>query len=223
MKSFGLFCFSLLLSLALWAQEPVDSLAEQLGDDEEVLDNPDVNPESKTGIILGTGFCRYIGKEPNNPALAMMLSGGFYHRVRFKPHWSFQPALMISLKGSNFDNDTGSIGSIKSYHVDVPILFLYGLNENNTSNIIGGLQYSRLLSAVLYRENYVFPEDIQPALSSHDLSLAGGMQYHTPFVGFQFILKYGLLNTNRGFIQGILPLNEGKSMHQFTFEASLIF
>lgn len=222
MKLFGFICFSLLFSFQLWAQEPVDSLDDQY-DDDEVLDIPDVNPESKSGIILGTGLCRFFGQEPNNPSLAMLLTGGFYHRIRYKPHWSFQPGLMISLKGSNFDNDTGSIGSIRSYYLDVPILFLYGMNELNTSNIVGGIQYSRLLSAVLYRKNYVFPEDVQPALSNHDLSLAGGMQYHTPFVGFQFLLKYGLFNSNRGLNPGILPLNEGKSMHQFTFEASLIF
>lgn len=222
MKSTGFFFLLFFFTFTIWAQEPVDSLADGW-DDDEVLETPDVNPENKTGIILGTGISSFISAEKNNPGPSLHLSGGMYHRYRYKPHWAVQPAFQVSLNGSSFDNDTGAIGSIKAYYLEVPLLFLYGINELNTTNIIGGLQYSRLMSAVLYKTNAVIPEDVQPALNKNDLVLMGGMQYHTPFVGFQFLLKFGLLNANKGLIPGIPPVNLGKSMNQFTFAFSLIF
>ncbi len=223
MKSVFIFSIILFFSFSAWAQEPVDSTIIDDGRDEEELVKPEINPESKLGIKLGTGITTMVGGEPKNPRPAMYLTGGLFGRLRMKHNWSMQGEFVVSLKGSNFNNDPGEYGSIKTYYLEAPVMLLKGLNPNNTSNIVFGLQYSRLLNAVQYKVDGALPESESPGIAKNDLVAIGGAQFHTPFVGFQLLLKYGLLNINDGFSGSLPPLNTGKSVHHITFEVSFIF
>ncbi len=50
-----------------------------------------------------------------------------------------------------------------------------------------------------------------------------GAQFHTPFVGFQVVAKYGFMNINNGLLPNIKPANTGKDIHQFIIELNLLF
>ena len=209
----------------LLAQDPIiDSTVTPEEDNEEIV-KPPMNEDSKLGIKLGGGVTSLVGKEPNNPRPAMYLTGGVYGRFKMKPKstWLIQFEGDFSYKGSNFANNVGEYGSIKAYYIELPVMLLHGLDANNVNTLVGGLQYSRLLNAVIYKVNGNVPESGEFSINKNDLSLIGGAQFHTPFVGFQVLLKYGLLNANTGLAPALIPVNQGKSMHNLTFEVSLIF
>ena len=219
-----------LLLLLIWccsafilkAQEPVDTAAAPIDDDEEIV-KPPMNEDSKMGIKIGTGITSMVGTEPNHPRPAMYLTGGIYGRFKIKPKWLIQTEANFSYKGSNFANQTGEYSAIKAYYIDIPILILHGLDPNNVNTIVGGLQYSRLLNAVIYKVGSYVPEGVDLSINKNDLSLVGGVQFHTPFVGYQLLLKYGMLNANTGLAPSLPPVSQGKSMHNLTFEIALIF
>ncbi len=210
------------MSLSALAQEPQDSLQDEEEDERIVV--PPMNEKTKLGIKIGLGTAIMLGKEPNHPRPSLCLDGGMYFRYRFTRHWSVQPELTITYRGSNFSNSTDEYGSIRSYYLDFPLLLMYGLNENNTRNIVGGVQYSRLLNASIYKVGALgSPEEGAPALNNNDLLLIGGMQWHTPFVGFQVFLKYGLFNANKGLLPTLKPVSTGLPMHNCSLEINFIF
>jgi hypothetical protein len=129
----------------------------------------------------------------------------------------------ISYRGSNFANGTGAYNSIKCYYIDIPVLLFYGFNEKNTVNIVGGLQYAYLMSASMFTEGSALAEQDEPALNKNDVMVALGSQFHTPFVGFQLLFKYGLLNVDKGLLPNVPPVNTGNPMHNLTFEIGFIF
>ena len=114
----------------LWAQEPVDTNAFPIDDDEEIV-KPPMNEDSKLGIKIGTGVTSLVGTEPNHPRPAMYLTGGIYGRFKIKPRWLIQTEGNFSYKGSNFANQTDEYSAIKAYYIDIPVMLLHGLDANN--------------------------------------------------------------------------------------------
>jgi len=201
------------------AQEAEDSIAN----DEETWVKPEINPEFKVGIKLGSGVSTMVGKESNTNKLYFNLMGGMYLKYRFKPHWFIQPEISVSRRGSNFDNGPAEYSRIQCYYLDFPLLFMRGINVNNSSVIAFGLQYSRLLNSSIYQYRDAYPQSSKPGLTKNDFMLVGGAQFHTPFVGFQFLCKYGLININDGLLPSLPPVSQGKSMHNLTIEFNFLF
>lgn len=204
------------------AQTETDS-TRAVEDDEPVLVKPNVNEAFKFGVKLGVGAGMLIGSELQNPRPARILNGGAYIRYRFKPHWSIQPELNINFRGSSFNNSSGEYGLIRTFYLDLPVLIVRGLNEQNTSNIIGGIQYSQQLGATLYLEQATLPESNSPKLTPYDVAVMAGMQFHTPFIGFQILAKYGFIDLNDGLLPNLKPANNGGSIHQAGIEVNLLF
>lgn len=215
------FCILLLFAIPLYAQTDSTSLEDD--DEEAVLLIPPINEQLKLGVKLGSGVCILLGNELANPRPTYMLSGGAYLRYRFSQRWSLQPEAGVSLRGSNFSNGNGQYESIRMYNIDVPVLLLFGLNEKNRSNLLAGLQYSRILNASLYLKGSTIPENTSPALKKNDLMGVVGAQFHTPFVGFQLVAKYGFININDGLLPGLSPPNTGKDIHHFVVEINMLF
>jgi hypothetical protein len=217
------FLILLMVSLSLSAQTDTTS-SEGVEDDEEPsLVIPALNEQVKLGVKLGTGMCMMVGNELVNPRPTYMLSGGAYVRYRFSKHWSIQPEAGISLRGSNFKNGTLEYESIKMYNIDIPVLLLYGLDEKNTKNIIAGVQYSRMLNSSLYIKDELIPQNTSPKLKKNDLMGVVGAQFHTPFVGFQIVAKYGFIDLNDGLLPDLKPANTGKDIHNVVLEINLFF
>ncbi|MES2779607.1 MAG: outer membrane beta-barrel protein [Bacteroidota bacterium] len=225
MKNARFLCFILLLSGALFSQAQTDSTETDSAEDnsEAVLVIPPINEQLKVGIKFGSGVCTLLGNELANPRPSYMLSGGAYLRYRFKRHWFIQPEACITYKGSNFNNGTAQYQSVRMYYIDVPVLLMLGLNDENTSNVFVGLQYSRLLNASLYLKDAPLPESTAPAIKKDDLAAVLGTQFHTPFVGFQIAVKYGLIDINNGLLPNLNPPNTGKDIHHFTIEINFLF
>lgn len=192
-------------------------------DDAEVWVIPPINEQMKLGVKMGAGMFMIGGEEANKPYPLFGLAGGAYFRYRFKTHWSLQLEAMASIRGGRFDNKTDEYGTIRAYFADVPLLLLYGLNEKNTTNVFIGAQYSNMLNAVLFKTNAQVQETQAPALSKHDVMLIAGAQFHTPFVGFQLALKYGLLDANKGVSPNIGPVNQGKNFRHLALECCFLF
>lgn len=202
------------------AQE-TDSLDNEVDDGAWAI--PPINEKMKLGVKLGGGAFMMGGEEANNPSPLFGLVGGAYFRYRFNDHWAFQPEVNIAIKGGKFGNKVDEYETIRTYFIDIPILFTYGFNEKNTSNVLMGLQYGYLLNAVLYRKDALAAEGGTPALNKHDIMLVAGGQFHTPFVGFQLALKYGLLDANKGLLPNVGPVNQGKNLRHLAFEFCFIF
>jgi len=211
----------LLLLQTAFAQE-ADSLANE-EDDPGVLVIPPINEKIKLGVKLGCGLFMIGGKEAINPYPIFGLVGGGYFRYRFNTHWALQTETNISIRGGKFGNKVDEYGTIRTYFVDIPVLLMYGLNEKNTSNVFVGTQYSNLLNSILFKTNSQVQESQSPALNKHDLMVMAGAQFHTPFVGFQLAVKYGLLDANKGLLPAVGPANQGKNLQHMAFEFSFIY
>jgi hypothetical protein len=192
-------------------------------DDDTRLVIPAINEQLKAGVKIGGGLSVLLGDELQNPVPTYLLTGGAYIRWRFKPHWNLQPEFNITYRGSKFNNGNLEYQEIVMYSLDIPVLLMYGFNEQNTSNIVAGIQYSRLLNSSLYLTDALVSENTAPALTKNDLMVVAGAQFHTPFVGFQILAKYGLIDMNNGLLPNLNPPNTGKSIHPFLLEINLLF
>jgi hypothetical protein len=87
-----------------------------------------------------------------------------------------------------------------------------------------GLQYSYLLNSSIYQTDANNAEPEAPGLKKHDLLAVLGGQFYTPFVGFQVLAKYGLVNINDGLLGAqTKPAFKGKDIHNFAIEFNIIF
>lgn len=200
-----------------------DSTLTEEDDEEPRLVIPAINEQLKAGVKMGGGLSVLLGDELQNPIPTYLLTGGAYLRWRFKPHLCLQPEFNFTYRGSKFENGNLQYSEIVMYSLDVPVLLMYGLTENNTSNLVAGLQYSRLLNSSLYLTGSSVPENTSPSMTKNDCLVMVGAQFHTPFVGFQILAKYGLVDMNAGLMPNLNPPNTGKSIHPFLFEINLLF
>lgn len=227
MKNVRFLSFILLLSGALVSTAQTDSTKTDNTpieeEEESVLVIPPINEKLKVGIKFGSGLCMLTGNELTNPRPSYSLSGGAYLRYRFKKHWFIQPEATIAFKGGNFDNGNLQYSRLRMYYVDIPVLLMRGLNDQNTSNVFVGLQYSRLLNASIYLKDGLIPEATAPIIKKDDVAAVLGTQFHTPFVGFQFAVKYGLFDINNGILPNLNPINTGKDIHHLVLEINLLF
>ena len=212
--------FILLLICLVWLIAQSDSSSAN-ADEPIVMEKPELNPSLKAGVRLGLGASMMIGSETTTAIPQLMLTGGAYVRYRFSRNWMIQPELSITSKGGSFRNKPDEYGQIRCYFIDAPLLLIYGLNTNNTVNMALGASYSRLLSAAQFAVGGSISE--KPAINPNDFMLMAGAQFHTPFLGIQVMLKYGLLNANRGLVPNMRPLNQGKNLNHITFDVNFLF
>jgi hypothetical protein len=200
-----------------------DSETDSTEDEEYVLVIPPINEQLKIGVKMGTGAGIMLGNELQNPRPKYMINGGVYVHYRFSKRWSIQPETNIAFKGSNFKNGDGQYTSISMYTIDVPLLLMYGVTPQNTTNIFTGVQYSHALNKALYLKGSQIPEGSTLKMHNDDVFAVVGTQFQTPFVGFQIAAKYGLRNLNGGLLPNLNPPNTGKDIHQFVLELNLLF
>lgn len=196
--------------------------ADEEGDDFEWF-KPDMNTTHKFGVKIGVNTSTMLGGELENPRAAFGLNGSIYYRYRFTEKSAIQADLGISLRGSNFANPSGQYGSIKTYHIDVPVTWVRSLNSKKTSHLVLGAQYSYLLNAYLYIKPSAVAESEQPKLKKDDILLLAGSQFYAGVVGFQIVAKYGLININNGLISGLNPPFKNKDIHNFALEVNFLF
>ncbi len=213
----------LVFSIPVFAQTDSTSTNEEDDDDEGVLVKHNMNEQHKFGLKLGVGFCTVTGEEMSNPRPLVGISGSVYYRYKLNEKLAIQPEAGIGLRGSNFNNNNGEYSKLRLYYFDMPMLMVYAINEPKTTHIIGGLQYARLLNASIYVEPNSVAEGTPPALIKNDWSLLAGVQFYGGIVGFQCLLKYGLVNINDGLIPNLNPSFKNKDIHTFALECSLLF
>lgn len=221
MKHLLAILFSFITCFA-FAQE-ADSTYNEDEEDLGSLVIPPINEQMKAGVKMGVGVFMLGGAEANKPAPVLGLVGGAYFRYRFIEHWAVQTELNLTIRGGKFRNKINEYGKIATYNIDVPVFLLHGFDEQNVNNILFGAQYSYVLNRMLYKVDAQTAEVAQPQLNKNDLLLVGGAQFYTPWVGFQLMLKYGLLNANKGLVPSIPPTNQGKMLRNLAFECTFIF
>ncbi|MFI5221512.1 MAG: porin family protein [Bacteroidia bacterium] len=217
-------------SLQVYSQQ-ADSAS--VPEEEPVFVKPDNSDPLKIGIKIGVGYARLTGDELKNPSGRIGINGGVYLRYRFKSKLCIVPELGVSFRGSNFNNEAGEYSSIRLYYIDLPVMMMYPISSTGNNLVIGGLQYSYLLHSSMFVSTDGTPLGDEPAFNRSDILAACGMQFNTPFVGFQFLLKYGLLNMNANQTWPInsansastptLPPNGGGTIHNFIIELNLLF
>jgi hypothetical protein len=219
-KFIALFFFLFLAGYTIAQTDSVDT-----DDDNEELTwlKGDMNEVHEYGIKLGFGFSTMLGGELDNPTPAFGLNGSGYYRYRYSEKSAIQTELGISLRGSNFANQVGEYSSIKTYNLDLPLLWVRAINNKKTSHLLLGAQYSYLLNASLFVNPKQIAESQKPKLNPNDVILIAGTQFYTGFVGFQMVAKYGLVNINNGLVSGLNPPLKNKDIHTFALEICLLF
>lgn len=204
---------------------PYEESTETEGEDDGPIEwlKGNMNDDKKFGVKLGTGLSTMLGGELNNPRPKFGLNGSLYYRHKYTPKAAVQAELAFSVNGSNFANNVGEYETIQAYYLGAPIMWVRSINEKNTSHIIVGLQYARLLNASLYVNPNLLPESQQPKLKKDDLMILAGTQFYAGFVGFQLVAKYGLVNINNGLISGLNPPLKNKDIHNFALEVNFLF
>lgn len=192
--------------------------------DEGVLVKPDNSGPLKLGLKLGAGYSSMLGKELENPAGTFGIDGSAYLRYRFKPMFAFQTEVGASFRGGNFNNGPGEYSSIKTYYIDLPAMIVIAVDKTTNNHIIAGVQYSRLVNSSLYLTNSVSPETNAPSLKKDDVMALIGMQFYTPFVGFQILAKIGVLDINDGLMgANTKPKYKGKDIRNLAIELNFLF
>jgi len=200
--------------------------ADSLDYDDEQIAKPEPEGDYRVGVKMGIQICTLLGEELKNPDMALGLVGGMYLKRNISPRFSLQAEVSGSLRGSSFSNDAGEYGKIRLFYVDFPLMGATKIGSVEKSNILlYGIQYSRLVSSNLFRENQSLPETGRVPLKRNDFSLIAGYQTQGDFIGAQFLLKYGISNMNAGgpWPQDAKPVNTGKSITNFNLEINFIF
>jgi hypothetical protein len=219
---FSIWCF-LLLSCSAIAQTDSSEAEGSEQEEELVWLKGDMNEVHEYGIKLGAGFSTLLGGELENPTPTFGLNGTAYYRYRYSQKAAVQVEAGISLRGSNFNNGNNEYRAIKTYNIDVPVLWVRALNASKKAHLVLGAQYSHLLSASIFVEPKQVAESQRPKLKKNDVLLVAGSQFYTGFVGFQFLIKYGLVDVNDGLITGLNPALKNKDIHNFAFEINFLF
>lgn len=193
------------------------------GDDDLVLVIPPINEQLKVGVKMGTGAGMMVGQELQNPRPKYVITGGAYLHYRFSKHWSLQPEANVSFRGSNFNNGDNQYASITEYALDLPLLIMCGLTKQNTVNVFVGGQFSHTLNRAMYLKDAVVPASPTPSMRHENWFAVLGGQFHTPFIGFQVALKYGITDMNTGLSPTMNPPNTGKDIHQTLLELNILF
>lgn len=221
--------FFICFSIVSYAQQADSTVANE--NEEISFFKPDNSAPFKFGLKLGVGYSSFGGSEFAKAIGRAGMNGSAYMRYRFKQKWQFQTELGASFRGSNFNNATGEFSSIRMYYIDVPVMIAYAFDKKNNDLIIAGLQYSYLVNSSFYISTSALPTDAQPSLNRNDLMAILGVQFNTPFVGFQILGKYGLVNLNQNQLWPTAtqnaartqPLNTGGTIHNFSLEFNLLF
>ena len=212
-----------MLSSVCFAQQADSSVVEE--NEEVTFFKPDNSAPLKFGLLLGMGYSGMAGTELKNPTGRVGINGSAYLRYRFKPKFSMQTSVGASYRGSNFSNSTSEYSSIRMYYLDVPVLASIAFDKTNNDLLILGLQYAYLLNSALYISKNALPESVSPSFNKNDISAVFGVQFNTPFVGFQILGKTGLtnINQNQPWPSGAQPANGGGSIHNFSIDLNLLF
>ena len=212
------------LSIVSYAQQ-ADSTINLADNDEVVIIKPDNSAPLKIGLKLGVGYSDFMGSEFAHSVGRIGVNGSAYIRYRFKTKWSFQTEVGASFRGSNFSNTSSEYSSIRMYYIDIPVMLAYAFDKTNNDLIIAGFQYSYLLNSTLYISDAALPEANSPSFKTSDIPLILGVQFNTPFVGFQILSKYGLanLNQNQQWPSNAKPANSFGTIHNFSIEFNLLF
>lgn len=214
-----------LLTLVLWfgSFAQTDSTNEDTEEQEPVWLKGDMNETHEFGIKLGGALSTMLGGEMDNPRPTFGLGGAVYYRYKYKPKSAIQAEAGVSSRGSGFANSVGQYSAIKTYYVDVPILWVKSISKNNNSHLLLGLQYSALLNASLFIKPNNTAESERPKLKSYDVLTVAGVQFYSGFVGFQIMAKYGLIDINDGLIATLNPPLKNKNINNLSLEFSFLF
>lgn len=213
----------LFLFFAVAAQAQTDS-TDNDDDAEATYAKPDNSGPLKLGIKLGSGYATLLGGEMQHATGTIGLDGTAYARYRFKPRFAMQMELGASFRGSKFNNGNGEYSAIKTYYLDVPVMMVIGLNKSALSNLVIGGQYAYLLNSSIYVNPSAYPEPVSPDLKKHDVLAVMGAQFYTPFVGFQLLAKYGLIDINNGLLgANTKPVNQGRDIRHLSIEINFMF
>jgi len=210
-------------SIVCYAQQTDSTNASE--NEEITFFKPDNSAPLKLGLKLGVGYSSFSGTEVERASGRIGIDGSAYLRYRFKTKFTIQTEIGASFRGSNFNNDPTQYSSIRMYYLDVPVMFGYAFDKTNNDIVIIGAQYSYLINSSFYISSSALPEGTSPTFNKTDLMAILGVQFNTPFVGFQILGKFGMVNLNQDqpWPSNAKPINSGGTIHNYSIEFNLLF
>ena len=142
------------------------------------------------GVKAGVNFSDITGDDVDSFKGLTALHVGVMAEIEFSEKFSFQPELMFSAQGSDyedtFDGETYK-GTVKTHFINVPLMAKYYVIEG--LSIEAGPQIGLLLSA---KDEYEGDEeDLKDYLKSLDIGLNFGLGYKLDN-GLNFAARYNL-------------------------------
>lgn len=207
--------------------------AQQWSEDE-------IKDRMNMGLKLGLGFGGVSGGELKNPTPLLGFNAGlFFHGKDTNARFNWQTGLEARFRGSNFRNgDSGNtaytrLGLITA---DIPVLLNIRLGQPKTGKYKAlqvGVIAGYIVRSIVYigddkipaqRDNYLTTWSKLP-LKPFDLQAMIGYQKRGQITGYQFSVKYGLLNLNNNFVlPGLLPATgTGKRIGTWNVDFSFMF
>lgn len=193
------------------------------------------------GIHFGVGFSSMTGGELKNPRAGVGLVAGFYlfGEKRQKKINNFQIDLNFRFSSYKFANKylgNSAYTKISIISIDAPLMWRRRLglySENKNQHLLLGVQPSFNVKSTLYigseevpaqSSNYLKTWSNLPLLP-YNFSAVLGYRTKGKTVGFQGMIKVGLLNLNNNFsLPQYLPATgTGKPIRTLSIETSMLF
>ena len=159
------------------------------------------------GVRAGLNLADIIGRDVAGLQLKLAYHAGLYARFEMQNKWYFQPEILLNVKGA-YSGSFGSagVGSVTYtlYYLDLPLLFSYGLNQNNYFSI-GAQPGLFLTDKQRWKQNsritnYSGTGNYNPV----DVALVGGYNYEANNgLNAGFRINYGMLNVIKNLGTGL--------------------
>ena len=144
------------------------------------------NAQVNFGAKAGVNFADITGDDVDSFSGRTAFHVGFVAEIMISEKFAFQPELLYSAQGSDYDDEDFS-GSVKADYLNVPLMAKYYVGEG--FSLEAGPQVGLLLSA---KDDYGDgEEDIKEFLKSTDFGLNLGVGYKMES-GLNFGARYNL-------------------------------
>ncbi len=137
------------------------------------------------GIKAGVNLANMMGDDIENNSMKIGAFGGVYANMSLTDDIFFQPELLYSMQGAEFEGDTD--GKITLDYLNIPLMFQYGVTENIRVEL--GPQVGILLTSETEIEDITV--DTKDDTKSIDFGVNAGGSYYMEN-GLSFTLRYSL-------------------------------
>lgn len=138
----------------------------------------------RVGVQVGANLANLSGSDVTNNSVKVGVNGGVFVRLGLSDQFSIQPALLYSMKGAKFKDDSLT-SNFNSNYLEIPINARYQFSSDGGFNVFLGPYVGILMSA---KQGDV---DVKSFENTTDFGLNVGLGYELEG-GFGISAQYGL-------------------------------